>query len=420
MSLLFDAYNKALESGKEFGTKAKASDDVGYQTEIYPFDYGNGSVIDFIRADTGERVRYYQPGIVDGSFNQFIGRSGSGKTTIALQMAGAIARQFEQSMVVLISPERGSSYNRERSLLRFTDDQMRTKFRKMDQGITSESFLEAMEILYETKMAKADELRYDTGLVNIDGEKIYKLQPTIVILDSLAVLIPKDVKEQEGLASNMQFSASVKSNGYIYTKLMQMLKPANIILFAINHVMDNINIIPTKSQFAHLKQADRIPGGKKLGFVTDALLHFDDSTKLKEDKDFGINGCLMNIIYTKSRSGLSGRSVQVVFDPLNGVDTILSMFNILKESGHIQGNTHYYFKTLPDVKFTKKKFKEKLLGENPQLLQAFEQASMEALRDLIEKNRESQYNNRFTNFISNMGNNILASMNSKIDDNDIL
>ena len=63
--------------------------DVMYQTGFAGFDFLNGFEVTGYHKDK-TKYTYFATGILDGSFNQIIGRSGSGKTTWAIQVAANI------------------------------------------------------------------------------------------------------------------------------------------------------------------------------------------------------------------------------------------------------------------------------------------------------------------------------------------
>ena len=57
-------------------------------------------------------------------------------------------------------------------------------------------------------MEKYSDYEYDTGLYDSDGNRIFKLEPTVILLDSWAMLMPDTVAEEEGLVKISKFGLS--------------------------------------------------------------------------------------------------------------------------------------------------------------------------------------------------------------------
>ena len=85
---------------------------------------------------------------------------------------------------------------------------------------------------------------YDTGLYSTSGEKIYKLEPTVYILDSLAMLMPEKYSDEEELSGQMSATAAAKANASVFRRIVPMLKAANIILFVVNHLTQKVELTP--------------------------------------------------------------------------------------------------------------------------------------------------------------------------------
>lgn len=126
---------------------------------------------------------------------------------------------------------------------------------------------------------------------------------------------------------------------------------------------------------------ERCPGGETAIYLANNFLRFDDSSKLKEDKDFGIKGIMVNIQFIKSRTNEAGLSVPMVLNYEIGFDPELSALVLLKEKGRANAKGAYMsFDTYPDLKFTQKGFKNKLSTD-----QEFLQAFMIVYREELEK-----------------------------------
>ena len=76
--------------------------DVLYPTGFFNVDYLNGYKINGYHTD-GSKFSYDAFGIVDGSFNLVVGRTGSGKTTAAIQWGANIIRRFDNARMFIAS-----------------------------------------------------------------------------------------------------------------------------------------------------------------------------------------------------------------------------------------------------------------------------------------------------------------------------
>ena len=106
-------------------------------------------------------------------------------------------------------------------------------------------------------MNNYDDYSYDTGLLDESGDPIIKLQPTVYLLDSFAMLMPEKFATEDEMSGQMSTTATAKANAKIFRTIIPLLKAANIILFVINHINQKIDINPmakTKAQINYLKQ----------------------------------------------------------------------------------------------------------------------------------------------------------------------
>ena len=100
--------------------------------------------------------------------------------------------------------------------------------------------------------------------------------------------------------------------------------------------------------------------GSSCIYLANTLLKIVTSSKLTEDKEYGIKGfkCVGEMI--KCRSNESGRTFDLVFSQSEGFDNILTNLSILKDAGYLKGSPRaYYFEGAEDVKFTLRQYKEK-------------------------------------------------------------
>lgn len=384
MSLLVSNFRKKVSGMKDARISSEAEFGVGYPTGYLSFDFANGTKVRVEKKD-GTSFTYNSIGIVDGSMVSCVGRAGCGKTTFVMQTSGEIIRKFPNSAIFHEDIEGGISDMRKRQLLKMTEEEFNERYICRNTGINTENFYERIKIIHDEKINNREDYEYDTGLYDSSGERIFKLQPTVVILDSLAMLMPGDMADDDELAGPMGAAAIARKNTQLIKRIIPMLKIANIIFFVINHILPDPSLMPKKAQTAWLKVGERVSGGETAIYLANNFLRFDDKNKLSADKDFGINGILVDIQFIKSRTNSAGRVVNMVFDYANGFDHELSMYLLLSNTGRIHGSgVGMYLEDRTDMKFSKKTFKKKLATE-PEFMQLFAKVSLEALDELINQ-----------------------------------
>ena len=263
MGLLASRFRAAMAKSKD-PRMAEAVADVMYPTGFLPFDFLNGCKV-HVRTPNDQEFYYNSVGIVDGSSQMIIGRSGSGKTTIAIQMAANIVRRFPGAVIFYDDIEGGSNATRRELLTQFSQDEIDERIIYRNAAVSAENFYKRIIAIYDEKLNNKADYEYDTGLCDSRGNRIFKLIPTVYILDSLALLTPEKLTEEEELSGQMSTTGTAKTNTSIFKRIVPKLKAANIILFTINHINDKVEINPfahTKAQIGYLKQGETLPGGK--------------------------------------------------------------------------------------------------------------------------------------------------------------
>jgi RecA/RadA recombinase len=221
------------------------------------FDYRNGK----IDVETNE----ISAGLDQGKIIYVVGKSGTAKTTWCIQMAANIVDQYEDSFATLVDFERATSKIRLKNITKFNDEKLDEKIVHLDSNINSESVFKLIKEQAKMKLDKEvfEATKIDTGLTDRNGKTIYICPPTIVIVDSLAVMAPKDITEEEKMSGSMSASAIAKVNTQIFKRIMGDLRDANIILMVVNHINAKIEInmfAKTQAQVNFLKQDETLPG----------------------------------------------------------------------------------------------------------------------------------------------------------------
>lgn len=406
MGLLADRFRAQMAKTKD-PRMEEAVADVLYPTGFLPFDFLNGYRV-HVKSET-EDFWYNSVGIVDGSSTTVCGRSGAGKTTVALQMAANIVRPFPEATIFFDDIEGGSNATRRELLTHFTPEEAEQRIIYRNTAVSAENFYKRIASIYEIKMNNRADFEYDTGKLDSRGNKIYKLIPTVYILDSLAMLTPEKLTEEEELSGQMSTTATAKTNTAVFKRIVPKLKAANIILFTINHINDKIEVnafTHTKSQVSFLKPGETLPGGKAALYLANNLIRVDDGAKLKETDGLGINGKIVDFEIIKSRTNAAGRSVPMVFDFTNGFDDILSLFMFLKSTGAIITGATCYLRGHEDMKFRQRDFKNKLFND-PEFAKAFNEVARAELETLLG-NPEVEEQKNITQPNQNIINSILG------------
>lgn len=383
-SLLSEMFREKVSKKKDYRLKSETEHDVMYPTGFLGFDFLNGTVV---HVKTPERkFTYNSIGIVDGSMVMVIGRSGCGKTTWIMQSAGNMIRPFSSSCIYHDDIEGGITQSRKEQLLKMYGKEMENSYIPRNTGITAENLYDRIKMIYDIKMENREEFVYDTGYYDTKGQKIYKMEPTIYILDSLAMLMPEKFTDEEELSGQMSATAAAKTNASLFKRIIPMLKSANIIFFVVNHITQKVELnmfAKTQSLVSYLKPDETLPGGRTPIYLSNLLIRMDDGSKLKETEGFGIKGSIVTLTILKSRTATANSSIDLVFDYSKGFDNELSLFKLLKENGYVNGaGAFLYLGERSDIKFAQKNFKEKLKA-NPELQQVFAECCMQALQDLI-------------------------------------
>lgn len=402
-----------ISKSKLSGINNEAEFDVMYSTGFLSIDYLNGTRV-YVRSEK-RNFCYNSVGIVDGSTNTFIGRPGSGKSTLCNQIISKIVAPFiekEMPIVVFHDDIEGSlPMSRKEFLLGFPPDVLKKYFRFRNTGITSENMFERIKELHAEKIKNRKQYTYDTGLYDTYGNRIYKFIPSIYFVDSLPMLLPENLANDDELGGSMDASSIAKTNTMMFKKISQLCKEANIIFFTINHILDDIQMgfIRKPAQISGLKDGERLPGGKAAQYLANNMFRVDDSKTLKPDKDYGIDGSVITLTLVKSRTNISKRNIPLIFNKTDGkFDEILSLHYLIKEAGRIQGTGNYsYLSGAPDVKFGAKNFKE-VLESSPELQQAFAKECYDVLNPLLSetKNKDLKLDsliNSITNIFNTFG-----------------
>jgi RecA/RadA recombinase len=359
MGILMQAFNEQIKNTKDLTQASEMTYSVSYPTGFLNLDFANG----YIQEING--VRKFELGLSDGSINMFISDSGVGKTTLACQAACNIIKPFENGAIFYEQAEVGTNIQRIKNLSGFSDEEFVKRFKVRDAGITTQSLFRRVKMIYDTKMSHRDELTYDTGLRDLKGAPVIKFIPTLVIVDSVKMVMSEKNAENDE-SNNMEGATNAKANSEYYTRMVPMCRQANIIMILINHITTSINTGPfhMKPELSYLKEGEHISGGKSLTYIQNNIFRLDISTKFKLGEGFNIIGSAVNIDIVKSRTNKTSRArCELVFDQDTGYDPDLSLFWMLKQNKLLEGSGAYLKVPGCETKFAQRQFKEVLYSD---------------------------------------------------------
>lgn len=378
INLLTEAFRETMQEvakkTKDDSYTSESNWPLSHLTTFAPFDYKNGSRVT-IDVNNGLGFNYDSLGLGQGSQVMIIGLSGSAKTAAAIEMGSSIIAPYPCGSMLIEDPEKGTDKNRIRALTGWNTAMIERKIIHRQKGINSESFFKRVTEFCLNKQRLAikypEHFTYFTGTINSKGEPVYALIPSVVILDSLALLAPEgELDEEEGkLNGNMSAAAIAKVNKQVYVRLNQLLAKTNTILITINHINKNININPfvkSQAQINYLGQDELLPGGTAPLYLANNIIRTVTSTKLTDDKNpYGdFTGWISKFKIIKSRSNRAGQECELVYNQVYGYDRQLSIYHTLKAEGFIKGSIKYYVDGLPSIKFSQKDFKQTLMDND--------------------------------------------------------
>lgn len=322
-----------------------------YRTGIDLIDYRNG------RWEDNEKVL----GISGGKILTVVGKSGSGKSTLAYKIAGQILKTDENAQVIHLDYERAGNKARIAAMAGIKSELIAADsevYALLNSEISTETLYSLVKAVHELKMANKDDF---TITETFNGHEVKYLVPTVIIVDSIATMIPNSIIEETELSGQMSATSIARINNSVYKRITNFITDANITIININHITTAVDIGMVKSKPAlnFLGQNESLVGGSSAVFLADSLIKLDPGSKLEEDKDFGIKGFTVIAQFIKSRSNSSGRKFTLVFDQEKGFDNLLTNVQYLKEAKLLLGSGHgYYIETAPDKKFKMKNVRD--------------------------------------------------------------
>ncbi len=370
----------SILSDEKFGYN---EDQVMIKTGFPSIDYLNGNSIKL------EKTTKYNVGIDAGKIVMIIGKTGTGKSTLAVQMAASIVRRYEQGSMFVLDFEQSNSEDRVRSITGMDEKEFNQKVSIKKIGISTETVLEMASQIKKLKIEHKKDLLVDNkeGILDENNKLVKILPPTVVIVDSIAMMMPRDVLATEEMTGQMSATQMAKANTQLFKRLVQVAMEGNIIFIFINHINQKISTgpTPTAASINYLKQDETLPGGNAPQYLTNTLIKVTASSKLDEEKTYKIKGFEAKVELVKSRTAPAGRSITMVFNQAEGFDSELSLLEFVKSNGLLKGaGVSYFLEGLESVKFKLSDFKQKL-SESKELRKHFNDLTSTLLKDSLKQ-----------------------------------
>lgn len=332
-----------------------------HKTGFHVFDYYFGSVVN-LHDEIGNIISQ-EPriGQAAGTFNLIIGNTGSGKTTLASQIAANIIRQYKYSNVIHYDCENRFDISRCENITRlpanfFHANKAGAERYMIKTGAVGLDTIQEMIVkTYVNKMKLKDVLRVPSGAKDEFGNDVMVFMPTVIIIDSITTVLnesfnpnnTKEASDAEKMRGNTEGARDAKTLKGFFKDVLPLCKEANIIIFGINHINSNMSMnafVPIAKQQNYLKQDESIPGGKTMLYYPFNIIKLTarPSDDFTEESD-GFAGHMVMVEPIKSSSNQSGNnskgiSFEMVFSHKHGFDSLRTIIMYGRDRGIIEGN----------------------------------------------------------------------------------
>lgn len=233
--------NKSIKSIKSKIPKAVGSvnETLFAPTAIDILDYNCGTLATGEDGDT-----FYNLGIPMGKIHIAVGHSQSGKTTLLLQMANNMVANLNGD-VVLADFERATNDPRTRikNICKVTDEEYDERFTIFNQETMTLEFIKKFIFdVVEAKKALPNSEMVDW--VDLQGVECKIYPPTVIIIDSISAVRPKELLDTPDMDGNMVAATVAKGNSAFLASIEHFLEPYNITLMGVGHITTRIQINP--------------------------------------------------------------------------------------------------------------------------------------------------------------------------------
>jgi RecA/RadA recombinase len=357
---------------------------VNYSTGLLPLDYANGFWMTQVDPDTGEVLREPIPGVLGGKFILLFGTTGSGKTTLAIQLGYRIIKEFEDGILMLVDCEQTALKERMCAITNLDQDDPRLVL-----NVDNTSIEDVLSIVNEICTLKEDggkQYMYEVKDRSFHKESFWAYVPTVIVIDSLRQFNPKN-KDIVTLGNNMDNAREAQFIARFLDNVINRINKYNITIIYTNHIQPKIEANPYAQPPRGLmlsSQTETLPRGTRPLFLAHTAIRANAvKSNMYTKEDVGFDGFMVTLLLAKSKTNFIGATINVAFNASKGFDPIYTMFEFAKQCGIVQGkNPNLYIEGMDDMKFSRKNFSQKMI-ENPEFNRRFMQVIQPYLEALL-------------------------------------
>lgn len=350
----------------------------------------NGTVL-----QTRQGNRIYT-GFDAGRIIGIIGKSSTGKSTLATQIAYGIIKNFENGFIQIADFEGSNSIQSIQRWSGLYAEDIGQKFEILTSighstnedekrdNLTIQSLYTLVKRMRDLKVENKDKL------IQLDEYGTPFYEPSVLLIDSIAAARGENEVDEksEELSSSTAVTRRAQFIKQFLTSAMPLMEEANIYIVYINHINDVVSIsgMPQPAQLRDLKNTESIPGGRGLLYLTNVLIKLTIKEKLIADNaknPYGIDGSVTEALLLKSRSAETGKARDLIFVPSKGYLNELSSFVNLVDLKLIDGVSKHSFPGWPNT-FSKRELLDLL--DNPEFARALTEYAQEKLKAIIPLN----------------------------------
>lgn len=355
---------------------------VNYSTGLLPLDYANGFWTTVIDPSTGERRRVAVAGVLGGKLILLFGATGSGKTTLGLQMGYAIIKNFPDGVFIVVDCEQTALKER---ICQITNQDQADERIILDEDHTAiEDVLDIVNDVCTEKEAGGKQYMYEAPIPSYDGTPFMVYAPTALLIDSLRQFNPRN-KDVISLGTNMDNAREAQVIARFLDNVINRINKYNITIIYTNHIQQKIETNPYAPQAPRglmlEPSTETLPRGSRPLFLAHTAIRANAiKSNMYVKDDVGFEGFMVNLLLAKSKTNYIGASLNVTFNAAKGFDPIFTMYEFAAQCGLIQGrNPYLYVEGMEDFKFRRKDFVEKMTTD-----QAFNKRFMAIMRPYLE------------------------------------
>lgn len=369
-----------LDAGDKKGMFTSNDTFVNYSTGLLPLDYANGFWLNV--NNDGEIRQVPITGIMGGTFVSIIGTTGSGKSTIADQMGYSIIKPFEDGMLFHIDCELTNLKERMVSVMGTEPRDPRIRLKK--DMIYIEDVLDMFNQICTVKEEGGNLYKYEVEDKTYDGRKFLSYVPTVFVIDSLPSFNSKTNRSEDDLGTNMDAARAAKDITRFFTNCLGRMMKYNITIFTVNHVVQNVltSIYDRPPRgIMMMSQNEKVNRGYAAQYYSQNYFRVEQKKKdLYKESEVGFQGCKATIQIAKTKTAFIGSTIDAAFNGPIGFDPIFTMYEFANSLGLIEGrNPYLYVHGLKDLKFSRKDFRRKFIGEP-----IFQRSVMTVLQPYLE------------------------------------